>query len=299
MPTARSRSRTAVSRSCGRGATFRSRRASRLTDCVECGLEHAHVVAVGAVDRPAPLGCHGAQTRPLPAQLGPIGGVGGRCPHRRRGLVQRPVYCDVVKVEAHDPVEHGEGFDLDLLEHPGVDPLVPAGAQGGVGHLVVEDRFDIDPEKAPVTSRIKIPRKAELVRYETGPTQRPVDGHLPASRTDRSGGRRARSRVDRRIPAASCSSLRSRSDSSSGSAAGWPSLGPAPTAPARRSSHSALLADAIPWRESLTGSGTRATSPSSCPADRSPTDPQPIRSVRWSRLTERQTPTPSRRAPRS
>jgi hypothetical protein len=33
-----------------------------------------------------------------------------------------------------------------------------------------------------------------------------------------------------------------------------------------------LRADAIPWRESLTGSGTRATSPSSCPADRQPTD---------------------------
>jgi len=59
--------------------------------------------------------------------------------------VQRPVHRDVVKVEAHVRVEHREGFDLDLLEHPGVDPLVPAGAQGGVGHLMVEDRFDVDP----------------------------------------------------------------------------------------------------------------------------------------------------------
>jgi hypothetical protein len=72
--------------------------------------------------------------------------------------VRRPVHRDVVKVEAHDPVERREGFDLDLLEHPGVDPIVPAGAQGGVGHLVVEDR-SMSTQEAPVTGRIKLPRK--------------------------------------------------------------------------------------------------------------------------------------------
>jgi hypothetical protein len=41
-----------------------------------------------------------------------------------------------------------ERFGVDLLEHPGVDPLVPTGAQRGVGHLVVEDCFDIDPRGA-------------------------------------------------------------------------------------------------------------------------------------------------------
>jgi hypothetical protein len=185
--------------------------------------------------------------------------------------VQRPVHRDVVKVEAHDPVERREGFDLGLLEHPGVDPLVPAGAQGGVGHLVVEDRFDVDPGGAGHQPD-QDPPEAELVRYpgpmtaqrvgpgrgreqrldrrpdgiyhlpfqsahddvspppsrraweapgrKTGPTQRPVDGHLSArpARTA-AGGRRARSRGrSAPTPPPAAARLRSRSDSSSGSA---------------------------------------------------------------------------------
>jgi len=48
-----------------------------VTDRVESGPEHAHVVAVGAVDRPSPPDAVALRRdRPLPAQLGPIGGVG-------------------------------------------------------------------------------------------------------------------------------------------------------------------------------------------------------------------------------
>jgi hypothetical protein len=56
--------------------------------------------------------------------------------------VQRPVHRYVVQVEADDPVEPPERFGVDLLEHPGVDLPASTGAQRGVGHLVVEDRFD-------------------------------------------------------------------------------------------------------------------------------------------------------------
>jgi len=61
--------------------------------------------------------------------------------------VQRPIERDVLEIEADDPVERGEGFGLEGLEDAGGDPLVPAGAQGRVGDLVVEDRFDVDPRR--------------------------------------------------------------------------------------------------------------------------------------------------------
>jgi hypothetical protein len=80
--------------------------------------------------------------------------------------VQRPVYRHVVQVEAHDPVERPERLGADLLEHPGVDPLVTAGAQCRVGHFVVEDRFDVDPRGAGYQPD-QDPRK-QLVRH-TGP----------------------------------------------------------------------------------------------------------------------------------
>jgi len=54
----------------------------------------------------------------------------------------------VVHVEAEDAVERGERFVLEALEQAGCDPFVAAGAKGGVGDLVVEDRFDVDPGRS-------------------------------------------------------------------------------------------------------------------------------------------------------
>jgi hypothetical protein len=54
----------------------------------------------------------------------------------------------VVEVEADDPVERGQRFGLEGLEHAGVDPLVATSAQGRVRHPVLEDRFDVGPRRA-------------------------------------------------------------------------------------------------------------------------------------------------------
>jgi hypothetical protein len=62
--------------------------------------------------------------------------------------LQRAVEGDIVKVEADDPVERGECFGLEGIEQTGLDPLVAPSAQGHIGHLVTEDRFDVDPRGA-------------------------------------------------------------------------------------------------------------------------------------------------------
>src|SRR5687768_16372729 len=43
-----------------------------------------------------------------------------------------PVEGDAVEVEADDPVERGERFGLERLEHAGGDPLIASCSQGGV-----------------------------------------------------------------------------------------------------------------------------------------------------------------------
>jgi hypothetical protein len=72
--------------------------------------------------------------------------------------VQGAVQGDVVKIESDDPIERGDGFVFELLEHAGLDPFVAAGAQRRVRHLMIEDRLDVHPRRS-VTSRIKMPRK--------------------------------------------------------------------------------------------------------------------------------------------
>ena len=49
------------------------------------------------------------------------------------------------------------------VEHARRDPLVAAGPQRRVRHLVLEDRFDVDPRRA-VVKRIRIPQKHRPVR---------------------------------------------------------------------------------------------------------------------------------------
>jgi hypothetical protein len=62
--------------------------------------------------------------------------------------LQRAVHADIAQVQADDAVEGGHCFGLELFEHAGLDPFVASGAQGGVGYLAVEDRFDVDPRGA-------------------------------------------------------------------------------------------------------------------------------------------------------
>ena len=44
--------------------------------------------------------------------------------------------------------ERGECFGFEGIEHAGVDPLIAPSAQGRIGHLVIADRFDVDPRGA-------------------------------------------------------------------------------------------------------------------------------------------------------
>jgi hypothetical protein len=55
---------------------------------------------------------------------------------------------DLGQVETDDPIERGERFDTELVEHIGDDPLIPACSQCGVGDSMIEDRFDVDPRRA-------------------------------------------------------------------------------------------------------------------------------------------------------
>lgn len=136
-----------------------------VADCVEGGCEHAYVVAVGPVDRPADrdavaFGGDG----PLPAQLRPISGVRAGSFAAVGSLVQLTIEGHIVEIEPDDPVERGERFGLERVEHPGVDPLVAAPSQGRVGHLVIEDRFDVDPRRSGHQAD-EDPSEAQPVRH--------------------------------------------------------------------------------------------------------------------------------------
>ena len=61
--------------------------------------------------------------------------------------MDRPVEGDQVEVEFDDAVIAGERFGGEGVEHASVDPLVPPGAQRGVGDLETQDRFDVDPRR--------------------------------------------------------------------------------------------------------------------------------------------------------
>ena len=62
--------------------------------------------------------------------------------------MERPVDGDVAEVEAEDLVERGVRFGFEPVEHASRDPLVAASSQRRVRHLVIQDRFDIDPRRA-------------------------------------------------------------------------------------------------------------------------------------------------------
>ncbi len=59
--------------------------------------------------------------------------------------MQRAVEADVAQVELDDAVEGSHRLGLELFEHAGGDPLVTPSSQRGVGHPMVQDRFDVDP----------------------------------------------------------------------------------------------------------------------------------------------------------
>jgi hypothetical protein len=60
----------------------------------------------------------------------------------------RPVDGDVAEVEAEDLVERGVRFGSEPVERASRDPLVAVSSQRRVRHLVVQDRFGIDPRRA-------------------------------------------------------------------------------------------------------------------------------------------------------
>ena len=86
----------------------------------------------------------------------------------------------------------------ELVEHAGRDPFVASGAQGGVGDLAFEDRFDADPRTAgneadgdpPKTQAVRDawPVTAQRMRPRRGRDQR--FNHCP-DRVDHSGLERA------------------------------------------------------------------------------------------------------------
>src|SRR5690606_35002055 len=113
---------------------------------VEGRLQQDEVDAVGAVDGPPdPEAVAIGGDGPLPSAFAPVSGVGAGGLAAVGGLVERPVDGHVVQLEADDPVEGRNGFVAELFEQPSGDPLVTASSEGGIGDLVVEDRFDVDP----------------------------------------------------------------------------------------------------------------------------------------------------------
>ena len=62
--------------------------------------------------------------------------------------MQRSVHGDFAEVKLDDLVERGRCFGVELVEDPGIDPFVAPSPQRGVGDLVAQDGFDVDPRRA-------------------------------------------------------------------------------------------------------------------------------------------------------
>jgi len=60
-------------------------------------------------------------------------------------FVQASVDGHLAQIETTDAVERSAGLGAQLIEHARSDPVVATGPQRGVGHAVLEDRFDVDP----------------------------------------------------------------------------------------------------------------------------------------------------------
>jgi hypothetical protein len=100
---------------------------------IQGGCKQLDVVAVRAVDGPPDrdAGCFG-RDRPLPALLGPVGGVGAGALTATGGLVQAAVDRDLRQIQAADPVVTGDRLVHERVEHAGGDPLVTATTQRGL-----------------------------------------------------------------------------------------------------------------------------------------------------------------------
>ena len=78
--------------------------------------------------------------RPLPADLGSIGGVGAGPVTTARGLVQAAVDGNLGEVQADDLVVAGDGFFDQFVEDAGGQPLGAPVAQGGLAGLTEPGR---------------------------------------------------------------------------------------------------------------------------------------------------------------
>ena len=82
----------------------------------------------------------------------------------------------MIEIETDDPIERGERFVLEPLEHSRVGLFIAPGPQRRVRHLMVEDRFDVDPRRAghqpdqdpPETQPIRHPRSMTSERMIVG-----------------------------------------------------------------------------------------------------------------------------------
>lgn len=129
-------------------------------DGVKGGFEHAHVMTVGVVDRPADedavcSDAAGTSRRTCLCPLGP-----GRLPHRVRRFVEGPVDAHVIELEAHDAVD-ATSATCFIREDAGQDPAIHS--SGRARSVVSEIRYStiasMPTQEAPVTSRIRTPQK--------------------------------------------------------------------------------------------------------------------------------------------
>src|SRR5664279_5331964 len=101
---------------------------------------------VGAVDGPADGDALGVgEDRPLPSELGPVGRVLAGALPSSWAFLQRSIDRHFGEVQSDDLVVGGNRLLGDGVEHPGFLPLVAAGTDGGVGHLVPTETLAVLP----------------------------------------------------------------------------------------------------------------------------------------------------------
>src|SRR5664279_1902796 len=85
-----------------------------------------------SMTQPIGIGEQVGRDRPLPPDLGSVGGVGAGPFTTARGFVQAAVDGDLGQVQADDLVVAVDGFFDELVEDPGGQPFCAPGAQGGL-----------------------------------------------------------------------------------------------------------------------------------------------------------------------
>ncbi len=154
------------------------------------GVQHGLVVDVGRVGGPADGDAVAVcGDGPLPPELAPVNRAFAGSLAAAGRLVDGPVNADIGHIEADYAVERRQRLRAQLVEHPGLDPLVAAAAKRGIRHPPFQDGLNVGPRRArhqpdqqpPKAKPVRNPRPVTAQGVRPVPARQQGPHRLPHS----------------------------------------------------------------------------------------------------------------------